>query len=966
MLICCVLNGKQILECHLKDELMSGSLAHVGLDLSCRSAPSGLESVCENPPQTLSLHEQVAIRQAYQVTSSVCPVDYIFFRRFGDNRSSQVAAYVIDNANRKLDDIQLAELHHKVWLSGASPLLYVGWLDRVDILSCASKPVATTKANWKYKPDDCIQTVSDIDCELARRYSAFRLADGTFWEDERNVHLIDQNKSAHKMLIDKVRYADIKLNGANNPLARRLLLLSLLVKYLEDRGVFEEDKNWFNKYHREAKSFLDVMENASVDNVLNMFRDLEKKFNGDIFGLPKEGRELTPDILQQLVNIVDAKIDKDGQRHFWDIYSFDVIPVEVLSHIYQHFADKSKGAIFTPPLLVNLMLDQALPLDGSLTGCEKIFDPTCGSGIFLVAAFKRMIHIWCKNNSWNKPTPIELKNLLSNTIYGVEIQPEALDLTAFSLALAICDALKPNIIWNDLKFAKLKGNNLFSGDFDVVGPQLSKRVGKDKPFDVIVGNPPFKSELTDSMKSNLKQSKASIPDNQIAYYILEKSLQSYLSEAGKICLIQPAGFLYNENTFKLRGQFFTQHTVDSVLDFVSIRGLFKGADTKIVVISARPVKPNEAHIVHHLTFRRTFATNCEICFEFDHYDFHGVPQSIAVNDAWIWRINLLGGGRLLHLARRLSSMPTLAEYCISKGWEIGEGFIIGDKAIEAEWLAGMNFLPTEALTKNGIDLEQLDVVKDKSFHTPNPKSRYTSPLFLIKENADLPCAFWNNGDLAYKAKIVGIHASKTETDELKDLGEQFVDHRSSLKGSLYLLGKQVLVGKSTAILLSEIAGLPWPQNNTWDFAQWEEELLSDITDYMVSYVRHGQDSKLLQCEADRTDIESYQRTFLRLINKTLKSVLSCGYGISDGLMFQAFSFNGSCSTSWLKDSNWLEKLRNTVFREHGIGLRSVRIVRIYDNDSLVLVKPSKLRYWINSTAIRDVDEVLSDIIKSGK
>src|SRR5258708_4693913 len=67
-------------------------------------------------------------------------VDYVFFRRFADGRSSQVAAFVVDNSTERIDEQALARLHHQLWLHGAAPLMYVSWPSRIDILSCARGP----------------------------------------------------------------------------------------------------------------------------------------------------------------------------------------------------------------------------------------------------------------------------------------------------------------------------------------------------------------------------------------------------------------------------------------------------------------------------------------------------------------------------------------------------------------------------------------------------------------------------------------------------------------------------------------------------------------------------------------------------------------------------------------------------------------------------------------------------------
>ncbi len=42
---------------------------------------------------------------------------------------------------------------------------------------------------------------------------------------------------------------------------------------------------------------------------------------------------------------------------------------------------------------------------------------------------------------------------------------DAVDLTAFSLALAVCDSLQPNVIWSELRFDRLRDHNLWQSDF---------------------------------------------------------------------------------------------------------------------------------------------------------------------------------------------------------------------------------------------------------------------------------------------------------------------------------------------------------------------------------------------------------------------------------------------------------------------------------------------------------------------
>jgi hypothetical protein len=82
----------------------------------------GLVSVHDqNAIKSLRIDEQAVIFEAI----SFKRIDFVFFRRFSDSRSSQVAAYVVDNSDNRLDKNSLSELHRQVWLQGTAPLLYI-------------------------------------------------------------------------------------------------------------------------------------------------------------------------------------------------------------------------------------------------------------------------------------------------------------------------------------------------------------------------------------------------------------------------------------------------------------------------------------------------------------------------------------------------------------------------------------------------------------------------------------------------------------------------------------------------------------------------------------------------------------------------------------------------------------------------------------------------------------------------
>jgi hypothetical protein len=890
-------------------------------------------------------------------------VDYVFFRRFDDGRSSQPAALVIDNTTERLTEAELAKTHHDLWLLGVVPLVYVAWPTRVDILSCARGPDFWYEGGRRYHPAEQLKVASHVNAELAarRRVSARRLADGTFWEEPLNQSLANHAKAAHESLIQEVVATDQALDGKANPVLRRLLLLTVLVKYLEDRGVFPGE-GWFGRFRRGARSFLDVLQGEEPEEVLSLLEALEKKFNGDVFYLPEDTR-LTKKTLRTFAQLVEAKT-LGKQRYLWELYSFAHLPVDVISHLYQRFV-KGSTAVYTPPFLAALLLDVAMPYD-KLTGRECVLDPACGSGVFLVGAFRRLVSVWRSKHRWRTPDVDRLKSILREQIFGVEISRDAIDLTAFSLALAVCDSLHPNVIWSELRFDPLRENNLRQADFfEACDPSPRAASCLAREFDLIVGNPPFESKFTEAAKRiNARHvaNRGEIPDKQIAYLFLDQCLRM-LSEKGRLCLIQPSSYLYNLQSHPFRSFVARTGRLESVLDLTSVRGLYEGADPKTIAVL---VGGEKASRFMHLTFRRTFRTAQRIGFELDHYDRHYLSVDEVVTDVKAARANLLGGGRLSILASRLRRIRTLRQFVESSGWLIGEGFIAGKKSRRpATHLPGKPLLPTEALTLDGIDTNAIGNVEETEFKFEPRADLFEPPLVLVREHESLPIAYWDQGVLTFKDSIVGIHAPSPDKVALEQFYDSLRRRHDFYRFAVMVNGSKGLVGKATVIVKSDIESLPYPEDKSdLELTFWEQALADDTLRYLAPYVRLGQQSELLKNSADANTLREYASLYCRLLGSLYDNLRSSEAVFLDGLICQPFFFGDEPAIEWL-GPDCQEQLTALVFEQTLPSLRTVRVVRFYHENVILIVKPDRLRYWIRSTAIRDTDDTLTELRDQG-
>ena len=938
----------------------TSALQHVDLATESGDPVDGLVSVSK-PPKGLPTSERVLVEKA----ASYREVAYVFFRRFNDGRSSQPVAFVIDNSDERLTREDLAKLHNALWLNAAAPLVYVAWPTRIDILSCARGPDFWDGNQRIYSPAAELEIASLIASQFdaARRFSANRLADGTFWDNPQNHTLANHEKGAHESLIQAIVETDRDLGGEKNPMLRRLLLLTVLIKYLEDREVFP-GPGWFGHFHKGARSFFDVLKSEDPECVVRLLHNLEAKFNGDVFALPSEAT-LTAKSLRKFASLVEART-LNQQRYLWEQFSFSHLPVEVISHLYQRFV-KGSTAVYTPPFLAALLIDFAMPYH-KLTGKERVLDPACGSGVFLVGAFRRLINVWRSKNKWKMPDVETLKNILRGQIFGVELDGGAVDLTAFSLALAVCDSLRPNVIWNELRFDRLRDTNLFEGDFfdfalaDV--EESEKSLGK---FDVVIGNPPFESAFTiagQALESRMRHCRPAFPDKQVAYLFLEMSIL-HLRIDGQVCLIQPKGFLYNRNTCQVRNRIAKISTPEVILDFTSIRSLYDGADPKTVAILATNGPHTSGHHCVHLTFRRWQNTSCRLGFEIDHYDRHTVAIQAFRDDPFIWKANLVGGGRTHFLSQRLRSFGTLKDLTEAKGWLFGEGYIEGTSGKPAKHLTGVPLITTENLNNEQISVDPSKKLEATLFYRAGNPNLFIGPLLLIGEHCSLPLGFWRTGRIAYSQRMAGIHAPNGQTSDLLRVFKTINANIALLRFFLAATSSQYLLDKATSITKGDLELLPYSTDEQqWALSNWEQVISSDVVDFFADLIRLGQHSVVLKNAAGKNDLDSYATLFCQMLGTIYDNLRPAEPVFLQGLICQPFYFGEEPSIAWL-GPDCQKQLETLIYDEAIDSLRTIRVVRLYHENVIFIVKPDRLRYWIRSTAIRDADDTLVDLQQQG-
>ena len=937
------------------------------LDTDTPTPVNGLIPVSEYRPHGRPAEEVVMMEKATSYGAHA-----VFFEAGRNGRPPVAQAFVFTSTGPD-DDPEFAYLHQRLWSWGGVPLVYRKTPALVQLFRCAHRPDFASPASSRpvCRPFRTLHLAAAIDDDPW--WDAVRLYNGTIW-DEPHVcsQVLSARRAAHKRLIDAIKGLNDELNAQGilpKRLRRKLLILSLLIAYLEERGVFPQ--HYFARFRKGSTKFFEVL--ADGEALVRFLSDLENRFNGNVFSLHTSERTALRNNgqLAKFARLVEGRQELDGQMTLWKLYSFRDLPVELISHIYQNFVSDSASSVYTPPFLVRLMLDEAMTwerLDRLHERGEVILDPACGSGVFLVEAYKRLVLHWRSRNNWKRPSKSVVTKLLTK-IRGIDLDEGAVELAAFSLCLALCDALEPGTIRTSVRlFPPLAGTTIHHRCFF----EAKERRLLQEPIGIVTGNPPFSSSLqTRGAQRSYERYQAGVgtlPDKQVAYLFLFESVK-ILAPGGILCMLQQYNFLYNQRSLAFRRMFFERWDVREVLDFISVRGLFKvgKADTKVVVVIAEAaVAPAGRHILH-ATFRRNGRVQAERGFNIDYYDLHWLPRDLVLKNDGVWRSDLLGGGRVLSLLDHLRTLPTLSDFATRHGWDFGEGFIEGRRGVSRSdsHLVGHRHLPSIALTPEGIDTSQIAVMPRKPIEGPRTEARFRPPLLLVREQMDLPHAVWFDRYLTYKNKIVGFAAPSKHASLLQAL-DRWLGHESvALRAFAAGTSVRLFTQKATTLSGADILALPYPEEESLTLSANERLLTRDIVEYMRDLVRLGEGAAVM-APVSGSALQKYSEVFTKQINAVYREnplrplTPYHWYGIT----CQPFVF-GDGEVDWEGSDELEQRLGRVLEDSHGTELHVTRIARIYDDRFVALLKPDRLRYWLGSVALRDADDTLADLRGQG-
>lgn len=416
----------------------------------------------------------------------------------------------------------------------------------------------------------------------------------------------------------------------------------IFLRICEDRGIEE--------YGRLQA----LLNGANVyDRLLELFYKADDKYNSGLF-------DFKSDRLSHSLAIDDKALKHIIENLYYpkSPYEFSVIGADILGNVYEQFlgkvirltaghqakveekpeVKKAGGVFYTPEYIVDYIVKNTVgnALEGKTAKqAEKVrvLDPACGSGSFLIGAYQYLLDWHIKWYTDNEPerhskgkapavfhgkggwrlTTSEKKRILLNSIFGVDIDRQAVEVTKLSLLLKVLEDEnhetigKNLLLFNERVLPNLDknikcGNSLIGSDFysqmdlgmgnddarvNVFDWNDEKRgfgaIMKEGGFDCVIGNPPYvRQEMLGNFKPYFERHYKTYHGVADLYvYFIEKGVQ-LLKEGGLFSYIVANKWMRASYGEALRGWLKAQQ-LKEIIDFGDLR-VFQKATTYPCII----------------------------------------------------------------------------------------------------------------------------------------------------------------------------------------------------------------------------------------------------------------------------------------------------------------------------------------------------------------------------------------------
>lgn len=891
------------------------------------------------------------------------------------------------------------EWQREVWNQGFAPLLWVVSPEHITLYNGFGVPSDSEDENR-------LRTFRLVDEELERLDAlAGRLVleTGQVW---RHIPEVDRRTGVDARLLRQLGSLEDNLagDGLPRPEAQALIGRSIFMQYLVDGGRVDEEALQRLAGHSALPSVFNDREAT-----IRLFAWLRDRFNGDMFP-----GEPVPDscYLRRIGEFLAGTDPASGQMSFFP-YRFDVIPVEMISVIYEQFVHSSKkaptdssekerraeqsDAFYTPLTAVSLVLDEVL---SGCNGEETVLDLTCGSGVFLVEALRRLVHLQARRAGLSRDL---VRRVLYRQIRGVDISAEAIRVAAFSLYLAALELDPDPAETEGSRFRPLIGQTLLVGDAFTTEPA-------ERPVDVIVGNPPWSFKGADGTATRRARGELASPRGE-SFDFVRRALELG-HENTRLGMVVSATPFFSLSATGIRA---AQEIVGrlapvTLVNLSALQGwLFpKATMPAMVLLSNRAGSNQDQLMLVNVPWSPTGKKSRMI--EVGPSDVAVLPVSAWRRKPDLLKAGFLGNRQDVVLLDELTDRSgSLGRWLDSAGAPLRSGLAFGDRSNDASHLKDLSFV------RRGIEHfalpSGLSAFRDDRAERPRRRETYSAPLVLVGQNLrKIPrlVSVVSEHDVVFTESYYGASFRRLPVDVAYlvagILGSGLASWYVLMTGSAFGLWKR-------RIKRGDIRGLPVPElgvaaataegrrvvevargihrrqgvrGKDWqslDEAVYDLYGLDEADRVVVrdGIARAAWQWKNGRCQAtaaaDTRVLWQYAEVFLRTMDEWLSGrgqrrmrAEIVDFDEEVPLRIVRFVLEDQSGPSTRIETVDAKGPLGTVLRSIGEKARvrvaealvGVRDLRVHAGDEVAIIKPAASRNWLRVNALEDADAVVND------
>ncbi len=978
----------------------------------------------------------------------------------------------------KIDDgtQDIKQIREDIWNTGMAPLLWLIGPTNVRIYNAFARPEETDTE------DSHILDTLAITSEGLKGVEKFmrELFDtGKFWESNIGKK-VNPNQRVEKALLDDLWDTEKILTPPRGSLpihiAHAILGRAIFMAYLEDRKIITSEFLKAEFGHSDMKGLL-----TDKKQLYKFFRWLRSKFNGDLFPIDKDEESRVEKIHLKIIRAffdgtmmstieIDYDNDKIGhpQKRLWP-YNFEIIPIELISSIYEMFAHsndpidaRAKSIHYTKLHLVELVQSIAM-LD--LPDDARILDPACGSGVFLVDAFRRLV--WKKKVILERElTHEDILDILINQIYGVDVEPGAVEVTAFSLYLALLeldesfnnpeDVKFPTLIYDPKKWDEDYPPTLYKQDICNTEHIFNENEPfKNTKFDLIVGNLPWTKLRKDTAPCD--------PENPISgkSWILEycNEKKIYRKHPDQAIMIRVKDFAKADTkiAFIISSRIFYQQKkasgvfwLNSFLKKNSVKLVFNLSDlsdSKILfgdkrtgggksgmpacIIIYKPHPPEINSCITYICPKWYSGIKRRENIIIHPPDIQTISNDLLIENPHLWKIAFRGTQRDFELIQKLYKDYTLKDILNKVGIpknQYGQGYDHGLRYDENDF---PNYFSLHNLKvdensdfKYFIDSRILPPFSYRNLGRKRNNELFRGPLLIFRRSLvenETRVSFTPN-DIIFPCMFIGV-SFYNENEQIAHENEQIAHRINAVLNTKLSLYFAFLLGDSFAwhfklIGQKDWLNIPLPKSildlndNRWGQViaienklceSWKSTSLSEVKNlenelfnYVCNLYELNENERIIVEDTINYTLDHFlnRRKHIPLIStrhpaldklqkyadrlcKQLNGMLALE---GKKLIYQLYEIDEDKSPLTVVEFEQISKtaakvtkpkkvgriedalidLSQNIKREIGGGIYALIHPRVYDGERLYMIKPSEERFWSESAALNDADEIIRD------